>query len=87
VAAGRTKTFLGARFRRIIKHAPYKKAQVAVARNILEIVWVLIDDPDARFTDLGPDWHTRHLDAARKTRQHVRELQHLGYTVTLAPAA
>ncbi|MEY9864612.1 transposase [Catenulispora sp. GAS73] len=87
VAASRTKTFLGARFRRIVKHAPYKKAQVAVARNILEIVWVLIDNPDARFTDLGPDWHTRHLDTARRTRQHVRELEHLGYTVSLTPAA
>jgi transposase len=86
-AAGRTETFLGARYRRIIKHAPKKKAQVAVARNILEICWVLIGDPDARFTDLGPDWHTRHLDAARKTRQHVRELEHLGYTVTLTQAA
>jgi transposase len=86
-AAGRTKTFLGARYRRIAKHAPKKKAQVAVARNILEICWVLIGDPNARFTDLGPDWHTRHLDTARKTRQHVRELEHLGYTVTLTQAA
>jgi transposase len=85
--AGRTKTFLGARYRRIIKHAPKKKAQVAVARNIIEIVWVLIDNPDARFTDLGPDWHTRHVDRARKTRQAIRDLQHLGYTVTLTEAA
>jgi transposase len=87
VATGRTKTFLGARYRRIIKHAPKKKAVTAVARNILEIVWALAGDPDARFTDLGTDWHTRHIDEARKTRQHVRELEHLGYTVTLAKPA
>ncbi|ACU72400.1 transposase IS116/IS110/IS902 family protein [Catenulispora acidiphila DSM 44928] len=86
-AAGRTKTFLGARYKRIVKHAPAKKAQVAVARNILEIAWVLINDPDARFTDLGPDWHTRRTDETRKTRQHIRELEHLGYTVTLTKAA
>ena len=86
-AAGRTKTFLGARYRRIIKHAPKKKAQVAIARNILEICWILIADPDARFTDLGPDWDTRRIDTARKTRRHVRELEHLGYTVTLTTAA
>lgn len=85
--AGRTKTFLGARYRRIIKHAPKKKAMVAVARNILEIAWVLVNDPDARFCDLGVDWHERHLNQARRTRQHVRELEHLGYTVTLTQTA
>jgi transposase len=85
--ASGTKTFLGARYRRIVKHAPPKKAMVAVARNILEIAYVLIADPDARFLDLGPDWHDRHVNRTRKTRQHVRELEHLGYTVTLAQAA
>lgn len=87
VSAARTKTFLGARYRRIAKHAPAKKAVVAVSRNILEITWQLINDPDARYTDLGPDWHERHINQARRTRQHVRELEHLGYTVTLATAA
>jgi len=85
--AGRTKTFLGARYRRIVKRAPKKKAQVAVARNIIEVFWFLIEDPDVRFADLGPDWHTRHIDTARKTRQAVRDLEHLGYTVTLTQAA
>lgn len=85
--AARTHTFLGARYRRIVKHAPAKKALVALARNILEIAWVLINDPDARYHDLGPDWHERHANRTRKTRQHVRELEHLGYTVTLAEAA
>lgn len=86
-AAARTKTFLGARYRRIAKHAPAKKAIVAVSRNILEIAWVLINDPEARYVDLGPDWHDRHVNRTRKTRQHVRELEHLDYNVTLAPAA
>jgi transposase len=87
VAASRTPTFLGARYRRIAKHAPKKKAVVAISRNILEIAWQLINDPDARFNDLGPDWHERHLDQARRTRQRIRELEHLGYTVTHTPAA
>lgn len=86
-ATARTKTFLGARYRRIARHAPAKKAVVAVSRNILEIAWVLINDPEARYTELGPDWHDRHVNRTRKTRQHVRELEHLGYNVTLAPAA
>lgn len=87
IGASRTKTFLGARYRRIAKHAPPKKAVVAVARSILEITWHLIDNPDARFHDLGPDWHQQHINQARKTRQAIRELEHLGYTVTLTPAA
>ena len=87
VTAGRTKTFLGARYRRIVKHAPKKKAVVAISRNILETCWVLIADPDTRFVDLGEHWHDRHINRARKTRQAVRDLEHLGYTVTLAPAA
>lgn len=87
VAASRTPTFLGARYRRIAKHAPKKKAVVAVSRNILEIAWHLISDPEARFNDLGPDWHERHLDQARRTRQRIRELERLGYTVTHAQAA
>lgn len=86
VAASRTHTFLGARYRRLIKRMPKKKALTAIARNILEIAWVLINDPDARFSDLGENWHDQHVSRARKTRQHVRELEHLGYGVTLVPA-
>jgi len=87
VCTARTQTFLGARYRRIARHAPAKKAVVALSRNILEIAWVLINDPDTRFTDLGASWHERHVDQARRTRQHIRELEHLGYSVALTQAA
>ncbi|MGW3045557.1 hypothetical protein ACWC9T_37300, partial [Kitasatospora sp. NPDC001159] len=46
-----------------------------------------INDPDARYQDLGADWHQRHLNSARKTRDLVRQLQALGHQVTLAPTA
>jgi transposase len=36
---------------------------------------------------LGADYHSRHIDKDRKTRTHIRQLQALGYTVTLTPAA
>ncbi|MFJ5724633.1 hypothetical protein [Streptomyces sp. NPDC093149] len=58
-----------------------------MARNILEIAWILICDPGARYIDLGPDRHDRHLNRTRKTRQAIRELEHLGYTVSLTEAA
>ncbi|MGI5141594.1 MULTISPECIES: IS110 family transposase [unclassified Streptomyces] len=86
-AAARTDTFLGARYRRIVKRRGHSKALVAVARSILVIAWHLINDPDARYQDLGADWHQRHLNPARKTRELVRQLQALGHTVSLAPAS
>jgi len=86
-AAARTHTFLGARYRRIVKRRGHAKALVAVARSILVIAWHLINDPEARYQDLGADWHQRHLNTTRKTRDLVRQLQALGHQVTLAPAA
>jgi hypothetical protein len=54
VAAGRTDTFLGARYRRLAKRRGTKKAIVAVGRSTLVIVWHLLADPTARFHDLAP---------------------------------
>ncbi|MGW0886212.1 transposase [Streptomyces sp. NPDC002671] len=86
-AAARTDTFLGARYRRIVKRRGHAKALVAVARSILVITWHLINEPDASYQELGSDWHQRHLNPARKTRNLVRQLQALGHQVTLEPAA
>lgn len=85
MAAARTDTFLGARYRRLVKHRGHKKAIVAVARSMLVIVWHIINDPAARFEDLGPDHHQRLVNPVRKTQALVRQLQALGHQVTLAP--
>ena len=63
------------------------RAKCAVARSILVIIWHLLADPEARFTDLGPDWHERKTDRDRKIRGHLRQLQALGLDVTITPAA
>ena len=86
-AAAKTDTFLGERYRRLVRRIGKLKALVAVARSILVIVWHLLADPTARFHDLGADYHSRRIDNDRKTRTHIRQLQALGYTVTLTPAA
>ncbi|MFI6289356.1 IS110 family transposase [Streptomyces sp. NPDC051018] len=86
-AAARTDTFLGARYRRIVKRRGHAKALVAVARSILVIAWHLINDPAASYQELGSDWHRRHLDPARKTRDLVRQLQALGHQVALTPTS
>ena len=86
-AAARTDTFLGERYRRIVKRRGKLKALVAVARSILVTVWHLLADPDARFRDLGSGYYASRTDKDRKTRTHIRQLEALGFTVTLTPAA
>jgi transposase len=87
VGASRTDTFLGERYRRIARRRGKKKAIVAVGRSILVIVWHLLSDPDARFHDLGSDFYDNRTGPDRKKRNHVRQLEALGYKVTLEPAA
>ena len=86
-AAAKTDTFLGERYRRIVKRRGKLKALVAVARSILVIVWQLLSDPTARFHDLGADYHTTRINIERRTRNHIAQLAALGYRVTLEPAA
>jgi transposase len=86
-AAGRTDTFLGERYRRIARRRGATRANVAIGRSILVIIWHLLSDPDARFVDLGSDFYTARTDPDRRMRNHVRQLEALGYTVTLEPAA
>jgi transposase len=86
VTAGRTNTFLGERYRRIARRRGAARAQVAVARSILVIVWHLLANPQARYADLGPSHYQRKTDTSKKTRSHIRQLEALGYTVTITQA-
>jgi transposase len=86
-AAAKTNTFLGERYRRVVKRRGKLKALVAVARSILVIVWHLLADPTARFRDLGSDYHTRRIDLERRIRNHIAQLAALGYRVSVEPAA
>jgi transposase len=86
-AAAKTNTFLGERYRRLVKRIGKLKALVAIARSILVIVWHLLADPTARFHDLGADYYANRTDTTRKTRSLVRQLEALGHKVTLQPAA
>jgi transposase len=86
-SAGRTHSFLGARYQRLARRRGKKKALVAVGRSILVIIWHVLRDPDAHYRDLGIDHHDRYVNTAALTRGHVRQLEALGYKVTLQPAA
>jgi transposase len=87
MTAAKTDTRLGAMYRRIARKRGKQKAIVAVARVICEIAWILICDPAARYTELGPDYyHPR--SPARQTRDKIREIERLnpGKKVILADA-
>jgi transposase len=85
--AAKTSTFLGERHRRIARRRGTKRAIVATGRAILVITWHLLADPTAQFHDLGPGFYTSRIDPDRRKRNHIRQLEALGYTVTLKPAA
>jgi transposase len=87
MGSARTATFLGERYGRIARRRGKAKAQVAVARSILVIIWHLLASPAARYTDLGPDYVARRTDRDKKIRNHVRGLRAMGLEVTLTPAA
>jgi transposase len=85
ITAGRTQTFPGARYRRLVKRMPKKKALVATGNSLLTIYHALLSDPAATYTDLGTDYYERRASIRRQTRNHLRSLERLGYKVTLEP--
>jgi transposase len=86
-AAGKTDTFLGERYRRIARRRGAKRAVVAISRSILVIIWHPLSDPATQFCDLGSGFYASRIDPDRRKRNHIRQLEALGYTVTLQPAA
>ena len=86
--AARTDTFLGERYHRIARRRGKAKAQVAVARSILVIIWHLLADPAARFTDLGPGYYQARTDKDKRIKNHIRQIEALlGHPITITPRA
>jgi transposase len=88
VGAARTDTFLGERYRRLARRRGKKRAIVAVGNSVLTIIWHLLADPEAHYQDLGPDYYQSKINAKRRERELVRQLEHLtGKKVNLGPKA
>jgi transposase len=86
-AAARTKgSYFGAQYRQLARRRGPNKAAVAVAHSLLDVIWHLLTTGE-RFSDLGADYYQRRRDPDRVTRRLVRELEALGHTVTITPAA
>ena len=82
---GRTRTFLAAKYRRLCRHMPKKKAQVAIMRTQLTAAHALLSDPQAEYLDPGPGYYEHQADARRHAHAHVRSLERLGWKVTIEP--
>lgn len=81
-AASRTKnSYLAAQYRRLAGRRGSKRANVAVANSILDILYVLLKR-NAHYRDLGPDYFDRR-NADTTRRRLVRRLRELGYDVQL----
>jgi transposase len=77
-------TALQARYYRIKRHRGHKTAVVAVGHQILEIAYYVLRD-GVTYQELGGDYFERR-DRERTTRRHVKQLEALGYAVTLNAA-
>jgi transposase len=86
LAATRAKdTALQARYLRVKHHRGHKKAIVAVGHQILEIAYYIMQS-GTTYQELGPDYFARR-DRARIVRRSVKQLEALGYRVTIEEAA
>ena len=85
LAASRTSTALGARYRRVMRHRGHHKAVIAVAHAMLVIAYHLLSR-ETTYHELGADYFDRH-QTDRLRRRAVQTLQRQGYRVTLEPAA
>lgn len=85
--AARTQTHLGQRQRELARRRGKDVANVATGRAILVAVWHLLSNPGTSFTDLGPQWREQRRSPHHRARHHIRQLQALGYQVTLTSAA
>ena len=83
IAAGRTQTREGARYRRLARRRGKAKAQVAVGNTQLKVYHKLLSNPGMRYQDLGADYYERQRDVRRQIAHHVGKLGALGYEVTL----
>lgn len=85
-AARSRDTYLAAQFWRLARRIGKKKAAVAVSHSLLVIAWHVLSRAED-YRDLGGDYFTRHTDADRRRNNLVKQLQDLGYAVSLRPAA
>jgi transposase len=85
-AAARTNnTYLGAQYRRLAARRGPNKASVAVAHSMIVSAWHMLSTGET-YRELGADYYTLRNDPERQARRLTRQLENLGYTVSLTAA-
>lgn len=82
-AAGKTKTYLGAQYRRLSKGRGIKRAAVAVGHSILVIYYHMLTT-NQPCQQKGEDYFVHH-DQPEKERRLVKQLERFDYEVNLTP--
>jgi transposase len=86
-AAARTKgTYLAAHHASVRGRRGTYKAIGATRHDLLIAYWHVVHD-QVDYAELGADWAVRRHSPEHQIRRLVRQLEHLGQQVTLAPAA
>src|SRR5437660_2448559 len=75
--------YLSAQYHRLARRLGKKKAVVAVSHSLLVIIYHVLSTKQP-YSDLGADYFEQR-DSTRLTQRSVRQLEALGYTVTLVP--
>ena len=79
------KNYLAVQHSRLTRRRGMGRAQIAVAHSILTTAYYMLkrDEP---YRDLGPEWLAKRNEEAH-TRRLVAQLEKLGHTVVIDPAA
>jgi transposase len=84
-SASRAKgTYFQAQYARLSARRGKKRAALAVAHSLLVVIYHLLKYPDRRYRELGADFFLQ-LKPERNRRYLVKQLERLGYNVTLTP--
>jgi transposase len=81
VAAGKTQTREGARYRRIARRRGKAKAGVALGNTQLKVYPTLISSPGMRYEDLGVDYYDNRASVRRQVKALENRAHELGYTL------
>lgn len=77
-------TFLHVKYQRLAKSRGKAKAVVAIEHTLLTLVWTMLTT-GAYYNEPGPDYYARR-NPERAKNHAIRQLEALGYNVTLQPA-
>jgi transposase len=79
-------SYAHAQFRRVAARRGGKRAQAAVAHSLLVAAWHILNTHES-YHDLGGDYFLTRENPDHRRRRALRQLERLGYRVTIEPLA